>query len=479
MTVHKFGGTSVGNAARILRAAELVVEGGPPGVVVVSAMAGVTDLLGGLVAMHRTSDGDGILNGLSALRERHLLAARALGGDADDTAGLEARVKEVCKRLEGILLSPPAATGAADPLLHARLTDEVSSAGEDLSAELMAAALERAGLASGVVDARSLIRTDATFGHAVPMEEVIRSLAAERLSPLLAEGVVPVVQGFVGSTVNGVTTTLGRGGSDFTAAILASALGAREVVIWTDVDGLLSADPRAVDGALLLEEVGFEEAVELAYFGARVIHSRAAKWAVSRGVSIRIRNSFSPPGQETVIRWDRRGSPQVAAVAYKPGVILIKVGAHPTSLPYGFLAGVFDVLARHRLPVDLVATSHSSTAFTIDENEEVGPVSVELGEVAEVEVVRNLATVTVVGHGLMEEPGVNGRVFEAVGNTPVHLISQASDVSVSFLVAESDAEAVVQRVHRRLIAPRKAGRPRSALDGTARRDTPETEGARS
>ena len=464
MIVHKFGGTSVGDAERIRRAAGLVLEDGGPGVVVVSAMAGVTDLLGGLVALHRAGDSGGIVSGLGGLQERHLLAARGIA-DADDTADLEARVTEIFQRLEGILLSPTAATGAADPLLHARLTDEVSSAGEDLSAELMAAALRRAGVAARVVDARTLIRTDASFGHAVPMEEVIRSLVKEHLAPLPGEGVVPVVQGFVGATVNGVTTTLGRGGSDFTAAILASALGSREVFIWTDVDGLLSADPDTVDGAILLEEVGFEEAVELAYFGAKVIHSRAAKWAVSRGVSIKIRNSFSPLGPETVIRWDRRGSAEVAAVAYKPGVILIKVRAHPTSLPYGFLAQVFDVLARHRLPVDLVATSHSSTAFTIDENEEVGRVSLELGEIAEVEVVRHLATVTVVGHGLMDEPGVNGRVFEAVGSTPVHLISQASDVSVSFLVAESDAEAVVQRVHRQLIAPRRAARSGRSLDG--------------
>jgi len=479
MIVHKFGGTSVGDAGRILRAAGLVVESGGQSVVVVSAMAGVTDLLGGLVALHRAGDSDGILVELGTLQDRHLLAAEALDANGPGTAGLQVRVKALHQRLEGILLSPTAATGAADPLLHARLNDEVASAGEDLSAELMAAALRHSGVASQVVDARTLIRTDATFGHAAPMEEVIRSLVTERLSPLLAEGVVPVVPGFVGATVNAVTTTLGRGGSDLTAAILASALGARAVFIWTDVDGLLSADPRTVDGALLLEEVGFEEAVELAYFGAKVIHPRAAEWAVSRGVSIKIRNSFAPVGQETVIRWDRRGSAEVAAVAYKPGVILIKVRAHPTSLPYGFLAEVFNVLARHRLPVDLVATSHSSTAFTIDENEEVGRVSLELGELAEVEVVRHLATVTVVGHGLMEEPGVNGRVFEAVGSTPVHLISQASDVSVSFLVAESDAEAVVQRVHRQLILPRKAARARSPVDGRPKRSAPEAEEARS
>lgn len=452
MIVHKFGGTSVGGAERLQQAARLVSSSGVPAVVVVSAMSGVTDQLGGLVQHHRSADPDGIAGPLDALRARHQEAARAVCPEPTDQARLLDRLAAVFDRVDGILRSPLAATGAADPHLLARLTDEITSAGEDLSVELMAATLRSGGTRAVVVDSRTLIRTDASFGHAEPLEAATNQLVQDHLLPVLDDGAVAVVQGYLGATVNGVTTTLGRGGSDFTAAILGAALGAAEVSIWTDVDGILSADPRSVDDARLLGELGFEEAVELAYFGAKVIHAKAAQWAVSRGVSLRIRNSFDPGGHETVIRWDRRGSPGVAAVAFKPDVILIKVRARPTSPPYGFLAKVFEVLARHRLPVDLVATSHSSTAFTIDENEEVGQLSLELGEFAEVEVVRDLATITVVGHGLMEEPGVDGRVFAAVGGTPVHLISQASDVSLSFLVSGEHAPAVVQRIHRRLVA---------------------------
>lgn len=454
MNVHKFGGTSVGSAERILQAAELVRASGPGTLAVVSALAGVTDRLGRLVACHRDGDEEGLRTTLDELRTRHLRASEAVGDHSGEHRDLTGRVEAVFERLESVLRSPRAATGVADPLLLARLNDEITAAGEDLSAEILAGTLRARGVRAFVVDARSVMRTDAAFGHAAPVEGVVDRLVAAHVTPRLEAGDTLVVQGFVGATVNGVTTTLGRGGSDFTAAVLGAALGVPEVSIWTDVDGILSADPRSVAAPRLLDEIGFEEAVELAYFGARVIHPKAAQWAVHRGVALRIRNSFRPDGYGTVIRWDRRGSAEVAAVAYKPDVILIQVRSHPTSLPYGFLARVFDVLARHRLPVDLVATSHSSTAFTIDEDEEVGEIGVELGEFAEVEVVRDLATVTVVGHGMMDEPGVDARVFAAVGSTPVHLISQASDVSLSFVVSAAEAPGVVQRIHERLIAPR-------------------------
>jgi aspartate kinase len=440
-------------ADRIRHAAGLVLADPDP-VVVVSAMAGVTDRLSALITRHRAGDHAAIRGELSRLCDLHLGVARALAAGPDDFARVSASIQERVGRLEAVLTAPAGATGADDPVLEVRLTDEVTSAGEDLSAELMAAGLRARGRDSYVVDARSVIRTDGRFGAASPLEDVTTRQVGEHLVPVVRDGAVPVIQGFIGATVNGVTTTLGRGGSDFTAAILASCLEAGEASIWTAVRGIQSADPRTVPDARPLDEIGSEEAVELAYFGARVIHADAAKWAVSRGVSLRIRNSFDAQGPETRIRYDRRGTAEVAAVAHKPGVILIRVRAHPSSLPYGFLARVFGVLARHRLPVDLVATSHSSTAFTVDEDEELAAVSLELGEFADVDVIRGLATVTVVGHGLMEEPGVTGRVFEAVGETSVHLVSQASDVSLSFLVGQSEAPDVLRRIHERLVAPR-------------------------
>ena len=439
--VYKFGGTSVGSDERIRGVVALVARAERAPVVVVSAMSGVTDqLVAAAEALTRGGPPDASVT--PALRERHLKTLEALCSDPEERARIAAELEQALDRLS----NRPAGSFEA-----AELLDWVASIGEDLSARLVACALRSSGRDACVVDARELIRTDDRFGRAGPLDDEIRCLAHARLLPLLERGCVPVVQGFVGATADGRTTTLGRGGSDFSAVLLGAALDAEIVDIWTDVDGILSGDPRSVDGARILTEVGYEEAVELAYFGAKVIHPGAAKHAVSRGVRVRIRNSFAPDGPGTLILNDRRGARGIAAVAYKPRVALIKVRSQPTALQYGFLARVFEVLGRHRVPVDLVATSHSSTAFTIDEREDIEEVASELGAFSDVEIVRDLATITVVGQGLMQEPGIDALVFWAVERTPVHLISQASDVSLSFLVSQSDSPALVRKLHLALI----------------------------
>ncbi len=460
MIVYKFGGTSLADAERIRRAAGLVL--GAPGtpVVVVSALGGVTNRLLEIADRRERGEGAACRALVEEIGERHRKTARALldpaegapveAGAAEESAGLERELDEVLDRLtEAARCPPPHDEG---PPTGPAGRDALTACGEDLSAHLLTAALRAQGAEAELVDARTVIRTDERSGRANPLPERIRERAEAHLRPLVERGVVPVVPGFVGESESGRTTTLGRGGSDLTAAILGAALQADEVVIWTDVEGILSGDPRSIDAARVLPEIGFDEAVELSHFGARVIHAPAARHAVSRGVSLRIRNAFAPDKEGTLIRADRRGGAEVAAVAYKPDVVLIKVRSHPSALEYGFLARVFDVLARHQLPVDLVATSHSSTAFTIDEDEELDPALAELEVFAEVEVIADLATVTVVGHGLLQEPGMSALVFWAVGkDTSVELISQASDVSLSFLVPEAGAPGVVRRLHRTLI----------------------------
>ena len=264
-----------------------------------------------------------------------------------------------------------------------------------------------------------------------------------------------MVQGFIGSEAGGSTTTLGRGGSDFTAALLGAALDASEVVIWTDVDGMYSGDPNLVRAAEVLPEVGFGEAVELAYFGARVVHPSAVKHAIARDVLLRIKNAFAPEREGTLIHFDRRATAAFAAVANKTDVALIEVRAFPTAMAYGFLAPVFAVLASHQVPVDLVATSHSSTAFTVDRDQELTEVRRALSVFSEVDVIEDVATVTVVGRGLLREPGLDALVFWAVEKTPVYLISQASDVSISFVVDEVEAPELVRKLHLSLIELRR------------------------
>lgn len=455
-TVYKFGGTSLADGGRIRHVAGLVAEGPRPLVVVVSAMAGVTDLLARLCAdggggrgpepgsatgAPRDEGEPGRREALDELEARHRTVLAELDLPDEAAAGV---AEVVARRLAELreTLDRPAAPARNDAVL---------ATGEDLCSLMVAAAVGRAGADVARVDAREVIRTDERFGAGIPQAQAIRALARQRLGTATLSGGVAVVQGFVGSTADGRTTTLGRGGSDFTAALLGGALDAEAVHVWTDVEGVLSGSPRAVDAPRLLEELGFEEAVELSWSGAKVLHPVAAKWAVSQGVPVRIRSTFRPEHPGTVIRNDVRDAATVAAVTAKPGVALLKVRSHPWALPYGFLARVFEVLARHRLEVDLVATSHSSTAFTIDASEELAEVVRELEAFADVEARTGLTTVTVVGRGLLAQPRENARVFATLEDIPVHLISQASDVSVSLVVDEARAGEVVARLHRALV----------------------------
>ena len=433
--VWKFGGSSLADADRIRHVARLVTDAADIPVVVVSATGDTTDDL----VLLRANAADGSPLDVVADRHRALLDELA-PDDAEARTALEARIAAVRATASG---TDPDERG-----------DTVIALGEDLSALVVAATLRAAGTPARAVDARTVMRTDATWGAARPAEAAIRDGAARHLLPVVAEGTVPVVQGFVGSTADGRTTTLGRGGSDFTATLLGAAMRSSAVHIWTDVDGILTGDPRTVGAPRVLDVVGFEEAVELAWFGATVLHPGAAKQAVARGVPVRIRSTFHPERPGTLILEERWGGPGIAAIAHKPHVVLIKVRSRPSALPYGFLARVFEIMTRHEIVVDLVATSHTSTSFTVDEGERIEAVARELDEVADVQVTSGLATVTVVGNGLLREPGFDARVFRTVGFTPVHLISQASDVSLSFVVDAAEAPRVVARLHADLVEGR-------------------------
>ena len=449
LRVHKFGGTSVDGAECLKALACIIRDEEGPAVVVVSAMAGVSNKLSGLLV--GTDDGQAPLDPsdvVAGLRRRHHDALMELTEEGPERTAAADRIDQILDRVgELVPLAPGADTR--------QVRDQLMAAGEDLTVELTVAALEAEGVTAAAMDARSVVWTDAGFGAAIPDVDAIGRLAPERIGPLLDAGTVPVLQGFIGSEAGGSTTTLGRGGSDFTAALLGAALDATEVVIWTDVDGMFSGDPNLVRAAEALPEVGFGEAVELAYFGARVVHPAAVKHAVARGMFLRIKNAFKPDGPGTLIHVDRRDTAAFAAVAHKTDVALIEVRAFPTAMAYGFLARVFAVLARHKVPVDLVATSHSSTAFTVDRDQELTEVRRALSVFSEVEVTEDVSTVTVVGRGLLREPGLDALMFWAVEKTPVYLISQASDVSISFVVDEVEAPALVRKLHLSLIELRR------------------------
>ena len=467
--VHKFGGTSVDGAERFKALAAIIRDQEDRSVVVVSAMARVSDELSRLVDA-ATSEGDELEGpavastavaptavipdpsaSLAALKQRHLDALHEIVEEEAARASLAARIDVIFDGAAQLLGEGPG--GEAE-----RFGDQLMAVGEDLAVELAVAALQAEGIPAAVLDAREIVWTNADFGAAVPDFESIRKLVPSNILPLVEEGRVPVVQGFIGSEAGGATTTLGRGGSDFTATLLGAALGSPEVVLWTDVDGIHSADPSLVRESRVVSDVGSEEAVELSYFGARVVHPAAAKHAIASNLPLRIKNSFAPERPGTLIHSDRGAAGAFAAVAHKTNVALIRVRAFPTALAYGFLARVFGVLGRHAVPVDLVSTSHSSTAFTVDRDEDLSAVRRALSVFSEVEVLRDVATVTVVGRGMLKEPGMDALVFWAVEKTPVYLISQASDVSISFVVDEAEAPELVRRLHLSLIELREGAR---------------------
>ena len=477
--VHKFGGTSVDGAERLQALAAIIRDQGGPSVVVVSAMAGVSNALNRLADAATTGDaartGDAATTGddslkvpdsattLAAMKQRHLDALDVIVKEDAARASVVARIDEIFDGATQLLGEGPG--GEAN-----RFTDQLMAVGEDLAVELAVAALQAEGVPAAVLNAREVVWTNSEFGAAVPDFESIRKLAPNNILPLVEGGCVPVIQGFIGSEAGGATTTLGRGGSDFTATLLAAALGSPEVVIWTDVDGILSGDPSLVGDSRVVPDVGSEEAVELSYFGARVIHPAAAKHAIASNLPLRIKNSFAPARPGTLVHTDRGAAPAFAGIAHKTDVALIRVRAFPTALAYGFLARVFGVLGRHGVPVDLVATSHSSTAFTVDRDHDLSAVRRALSVFSEVDVLKDVATVTVVGRGMLREPGMDALVFWAVEKTPVYLISQASDVSISFVVDEAEAPELVRRLHLSLIELKQEAREDEAREEKAREE---------
>ena len=446
MIVMKFGGTSVGSAERIKALGELVrARQSRRPVVVVSALSGVTDLLikGARLALARDPERDTIAE---ALVKRHREVVDVLFPNGAVRDRLMAHVEGVLKDLSSFY------TGVYHlEELTPRTLDAVSAMGERISCEIVAAAMDGAGIRAQALDARSVLLTDDTFGRAAPLMDETGARVREQVLPLVQQGIVPVFGGFIGSTRQGVTTTLGRGGSDWSAAIFGSLLPAEEIQIWTDVDGIMTVDPRIVPGAKVLPEVSFEEAAELAYFGAKVLHPATIKPAVERGIPVFVLNTMNPPAPGTRIasRKDEAAPGEPRALAFKKGITVILVSQPRMLMAHGFTAKVFEVFARHRTSVDLIATSEVSISLTVDNTDTLAAVKADLAELGEVRVFQNMAIVSVVGRGFNRRAGLAGRIFQAISDVNINMISfGASDVNISFVVDAADAEKCVKSLHR-------------------------------
>ncbi|HSS18715.1 MAG TPA: lysine-sensitive aspartokinase 3 [Pyrinomonadaceae bacterium] len=447
-TIMKFGGTSVEGATAFKNAAQIVFDRRSlRPVVVVSAMAGFTDALIGSVKLSLVDGPKPALAALEMHFDRHLRVVEALL----TTEAQRVRESVAKSRAEiSNLLEKAAAGGNEDRPRRKFFEDAIVSYGERMSAELLAAVLTDNQVQSKAVDARRCVITDGEHGCANPlMAETFRHTSDE-LEPLIASDCVPVLGGFIGSTLSGETTTLGRGGSDYTAALIGAALNANEIQIWTDVAGVLTADPRLVSHARTVPQLSFEEAAELAYFGAKVLHPKTLHPAIERDIPVRICNSRAQETGSTLVIGETKKSPQtVKAIAHKTGTTTVQITSTRMLGAYGFLLKLFEVFAEHKTAVDVVTTSEVSVSLSLDDITSLPEIVTALEKLGSVTIEEKCAIICVVGEGLRSTPGIAARVFSTINDINVSLISQgASRINLTFAVEEARVRETVARLHK-------------------------------
>ncbi|HSY34302.1 MAG TPA: lysine-sensitive aspartokinase 3 [Acidobacteriaceae bacterium] len=452
IVVMKFGGTSVEDATAILRTASIVASRRRKSlnpIVVVSAMSKVTDTLLAAAAAAGRNDREAALKLSDTLRTRHLNTADQLVRESEDRlTTLQLAIHHDFDTLDD-LLRGISAVGELTP----RTSDNVVSFGERLSSVLVTAAFAQQNIPSTHVDARTVILTDNHYGKAAPIESAIEAALTEHVLPLIDLNRVPVMGGFIGSC-NGITTTLGRGGSDYTAAIVGGALHAGAIEIWTDVNGIMTTDPRIVPEALRVKTISFEEAAELAYFGAKVLHPATILPAVQKNIPVFVLNSRNADNEGTKIT----ATPPPCAspfksIAAKKKLTIIDIVASRMLLAHGFLAAVFAIFDKHHCAIDMVSTSEISVSVTVDSKEALPAICADLGQIADVKYEGNKALICLVGEDIRGQSGISGQVFSSIAHVNVRMISQgASEINMSFMVNEEDVDEALRSLHKKFFA---------------------------
>ena len=446
MIIMKFGGTSVENAAAIKNITAIVRKEIPRRpVVVVSACAGVTNQLLKTAALASKVKKDDALQNVAAIEGRHKNIAKELF-DADTAKFLFKHIAVFAEELAA-LVNGVVILGELTP----RSLDTFASYGERMSSFIIHHYFEACKLRSFLVDARSFMVTDDQFTKALPLFDVVERKLREIVQPKIENNYIVLTQGFIGSTQSGITTTIGRGGSDYTAAIVGSLLDAEDIQIWTDVDGILTSDPSIVDNAKKIKVMSFNEAAELAYFGARVLHPETILPAVKKDIPVHVLNSRRPESTGTLIIARPRVNSEcvVKSIAYKEGITLISIVSTRMFLAHGFLEHVFDVFHKYETVVHTVATSEVSISATIDNVENLGLILQELKTFSTVSVSDRKAIVCVVGENLKNSPGVAAKVLGSITDFNVNMISQgASEINISFVIDEEHVDEVVRRLHK-------------------------------
>ena len=451
IVVMKFGGTSVEDATAILRTASIVagrLRKGLSPIVVVSAMSRVTDTLLAAAAAAGRNAREEALKHSDTLRTRHLNTAAELVTHPDRLTSLQLNIHHEFDTLDD-LLRGISAVGELTP----RTSDNVVSFGERLSSVIVTAAFAEQAIPSAHIDARTVILTDHHYGKAAPNEPAIEAALTEHVLPLVDLARVPVMGGFIASC-DGITTTLGRGGSDYTGALVGGALHAGAIEIWTDVNGIMTTDPRIVPEALRVKTISFEEAAELAYFGAKVLHPATILPAVQKNIPVFVLNSRNAENEGTKIT----ATPPPCAspfksIAAKKKLTIIDIVASRMLLAHGFLKSVFDVFDKHGCAIDMVSTSEISVSVTVDSKEALPAICAELSKIADVKYEGNKALICLVGEDIRGISGISGQVFSSISHVNVRMISQgASEINMSFMINEEDVEEALRSLHKKFFS---------------------------
>ena len=443
----KFGGTSVGDVAAFDRVFHIVstqIELRP--VVVVSAMTKVTDALLAAFEIAKKGDFTAAFASLEPHFDRHGEVSRHfIPEHAAKTFDTELQFAR--EELSDLLTRT-----SRRSLPLSMLKDAIVSYGEQLSSRLLAEVLKAKGIAARQVDSRRLIVTDDEFGAAQPIWEETAELVQLELQPSITVGEVPIMGGFIAANRAGETTTLGRGGSDYSAALIAAALDARELQIWTDVTGVMTCDPRICREARTIPVLSYEEAAELAYFGAKVLHPKTIKPAVDHAIPVRVCNTFEPSEIGTMVLADSAEAPnKIKSIAHKKNITILRITSARMLGSYGFMSALFQVFERYRTVIDVISTSEVSVALTLDNTAELDKIVTELGRLGDVEVEPGYGVVCVVGEGLRASTGLASKIFSTIDDVNIALVSHgASSVNLTFVVKEELVADVIRRLHQAL-----------------------------
>ncbi|KAB2881051.1 lysine-sensitive aspartokinase 3 [bacterium] len=451
MIIIKFGGTSVQDVASIRSVINIVkAKLHKQPIVVVSAVAGATNQLiesARCAVAGKKEESVGILN---SLRNRHLEIAEDLIKDSGELDNVNKSIDDIITKLanlvEGVSLIGE---------LTNRSLDMFAAQGELLSSNVIAPAMKEAELEVKWFDARQVMITDEQYASAIPNIPVLADKCRTLITPLFKEWQVVLTQGFIGSTSSGITTTLGRGGSDYSAALLGAAMDAEDIEIWTDVDGVLTTDPRIVPHAKRVKQMSFREASELAYFGAKVLHPATIIPAVEKNIPVHVYNTKNPDFGGTLIaaklhlsKEAQSSSCVIKSIAFKKDITIFNITSSRMLLAHGFLYSIFEIFKKHKTAVDVVSTTEVSVSLTIDNLENLESIVRDLSAFSQVQVESKRAIVCLVGEQMRKTAGIAARTFGAIRDININMVSQgASEINLTFVIDEKDVDAVVKRLH--------------------------------